>query len=160
MCACAAFRRIVSKSCPEDPNAESSVFFHLSSVSFVSPLPNKSPEKRVLFANVGARDAERGMPSPAGHRTRSGLCDEVVGMGFCPIWGIWRGAGSPATSRNAMLAPPERERLLPRRGGFSALVWRTAPAFRRCPHVGATWAFACCCARTHSQSGAENRTQR
>ena len=24
------------------------------------------------------------MPSPAGRYTRSGLCDEVVGMGFCP----------------------------------------------------------------------------
>ena len=22
-----------------------------------------------------------------------------VGMGFCPIWGIWRGAGTPATSQ-------------------------------------------------------------
>ena len=39
------------------------------------------------------------MPSPAGRYTRSGLCDEVVGAGFCPIWGIWRGAGTPATSQ-------------------------------------------------------------
>ena len=39
------------------------------------------------------------MPSPAGRYTRSGLCDEVVGMGFCPIWGIWQEAGTPATSQ-------------------------------------------------------------
>ena len=39
------------------------------------------------------------MPSPARRYTRSGLCDEVVGVGFCPIWGIWRGAGASATSQ-------------------------------------------------------------
>ena len=39
------------------------------------------------------------MPSPAGRYTRSGLCDEVVGVGFCPIFGIWQDAGTPATSQ-------------------------------------------------------------
>ena len=39
------------------------------------------------------------MPSPAGRYTRSGLCDEVVGVGFCPIFGIWQDAGIPATSQ-------------------------------------------------------------
>ena len=32
------------------------------------------------------------MPFPAGRYTRGGLCDEVVGTGCCPIFGIWQDA--------------------------------------------------------------------
>ena len=105
------------------------------------------------------------MPSPAGRYTRSGLCDEVVGMGFCPIFGIWQGAGAPATSQMRCwllpngrifpavagilcVAPPEREDF-PRRSGdslrwtgvlhlyFPALPprWRNVGFFCRAAHA-------------------------
>ena len=51
-----------------------------------------------------------------------------VGTGFCPIWGIWRGAGTPATSQMRCWLLPNG-RIFPLRRGFSALVWRIAPAF-------------------------------
>ena len=57
------------------------------------------------------------MPSPARRYTRSGLCDEVVGMGFCPIWGIWRGAGAPATSQMRCWLLPNG-RIFPAAAGF------------------------------------------
>ena len=53
------------------------------------------------------------MPFPARRYTRSGLCDEVVGVGFCPQLGgvvpcpaqcIWQGSGFAADQTNAMLA--------------------------------------------------------
>ena len=57
------------------------------------------------------------MPSPAGRYTRSGLCDEVVGMGFCPqtAFGGEPGhrrlakcdAGSFVGTSSISLAPPQ-----------------------------------------------------
>ena len=75
------------------------LFFRIfSSVSFVSLYQTKA-QRSGFCLELRSKGAERGMPSPAGRYTRSGLCDEVVGVGFCPIWGIWRGAGIPATSQ-------------------------------------------------------------
>ena len=75
-----------------------------------------------------------------------------VGTGFCPIWGIWRGAGTPATSQMRCWLLPNG-RIFPAAAGLlcvgSAYCIRI---FLRCPHVGATWAFAPL-PRTHSLSG-------
>ena len=125
-----------------------------SSVSFVSLYQTKA-QRSGFCLELRSKGAERGMPSPAGHYTRSGLCDEVVGMGFCPIWGIWRGAGSPATSQmrcwrlpNGRIFPAVAGILCALNPRFSAL-----PARRR--NVG----FSRCAA--HTLAGwAENRTQR
>ena len=69
-----------------------------SSVSFVSLYQTKA-QRSGFCLELRSKGAERGMPSPAGRYTRSGLCDEVVGVGFCPIFGIWQDAGTPATSQ-------------------------------------------------------------
>ena len=75
------------------------LFFRIfSSVSFVSLYQTKA-QRSGFCLELRSKGAERGMPSPAGRYTRSGLCDEVVGMGFCPIFGIWQDAGTPATSQ-------------------------------------------------------------
>ena len=75
------------------------LFFRIfSSVSFVSLYQTKA-QRSGFCLELRSKGAERGMPSPARRYTRSGLCDEVVGTGFCPIFGIWRGAGTPATSQ-------------------------------------------------------------
>ena len=75
-----------------------------------------------------------------------------VGMGFCPIWGIWRGAGTPATSQMRCWLLPNG-RIFPAAAGLlcvgSAYCIRI---FLRCPHVGATWAFSAAL-HTHSLSG-------
>ena len=82
------------------------------------------------------------MPSPAGRYTRSGLCDEVVGVGFCPQTAFGRepvrrrlakcDAGS---SRTGGFFPPRR--------GFTALGWRIVPVFSRVARTsaqrGAVW---------------------
>ena len=57
------------------------------------------------------------MPSPAGRYTRSGLCDEVVGVGFCPQTAFGRepvcrrlakcDAGSFVGTSSISLAPPQ-----------------------------------------------------
>ena len=92
------------------------------------------------------------MPSPAGRYTRSGLCDEVVGTGFCPIFGIWQDAGTPATSQMRCWLLPNG-RIFPAVAGILCvgLAYCTC-IFLRCPHVGATWAFSAAL-HTHSLSG-------
>ena len=69
-----------------------SVFFHLSSVSFVSLYQTKA-QRSGFCLELRSKGAERGMPSLAGRYTRSGLCDEVVGMGFCPQTAFGRTPG-------------------------------------------------------------------
>ncbi len=60
------------------------LFFRIfSSVSFVSLYQTKA-QRSGFCLELRSKGAERGMPSPAGRYTRSGLCDEVVGVGFCP----------------------------------------------------------------------------
>ena len=82
-----------------------------------------------------------------------------VGTGFCPIWGIWRGAGTPATSQMRCWLLPNG-RIFPRCGGtflhwagVLRLCFFTLPARRR--NVG----FSHCAAHTLAV-GAESRTQR
>ena len=74
-----------------------------------------------------------------------------VGTGFCPIWGIWRGAGTPATSQMRCWLLPNG-RIFPAVAGDS-LRWAAVLHlhFSRCPHVGATLAFPVA-PRTHSLS--------
>ena len=75
-----------------------------------------------------------------------------VGTGFCPIWGIWRGAGTPATSQMRCWLLPNG-RIFPAAAGLLCVgLEYCACVFWRCPHVGATWGFAALL-RTHSQSG-------
>ena len=151
MCACAAFWRIVSKSCDEIRMLNCLFFRIFSSVSFVSLYQTKA-QRSGFCLELRSKGAERGMPSPAGRYTRSGLCDEVVGVGFCPIFGIWQDAGTPATSQMRCWLLPNG-RIFPAAAGLlcvgSAYCIRI---FLRCPHVGATWAFAVL-SRTHSQVG-------
>ena len=93
------------------------LFFRIfSSVSFVSLYQTKA-QRSGFCLELRSKGAERGMPSPARRYTRSGLCDEVVGMGFCPIWGIWRGAGAPATSQMRCWLLPNG-RIFPAAAGF------------------------------------------
>ena len=64
-----------------------------------------------------------------------------VGMGFCPIWGIWRGAGSPATSQMRCWLLPNG-RIFPAAAGLLCVgLAYCACVFSRCLHVGATLAF-------------------
>ena len=74
-----------------------------------------------------------------------------VGTGFCPIWGIWRGAGTPATSQMRCWLLPNG-RIFPAVAGILCvgLAYCTC-IFLRCPHVGATLAFPIVL-RTHPQS--------
>ena len=122
-----------------------------SSVSFVSLYQTKA-QRSGFCLELRSKGAERGVPSPAGRYTRSGLCDEVVGVGFCPIFGIWQGAGTPATSQMRCWLLPNG-RIFPRRGGDSLRCSGT------CPHVGAAWAFSAA-PRTHLAACSESRTQR
>ena len=127
------------------------LFFRIfSSVSFVSLYQTKA-QRSGFCLELRSKGAERGMPSPAGRYTRSGLCDEVVGTGFCPIRGIWQEAGfrrlakcDAGSSRTGGFSPPRR--------GFLALL-RDLPARRR--NVGF------CAAAAHTLAGwAKSRTQR
>ena len=103
------------------------------------------------------------MPSPAGRYTRSGLCDEVVGMGFCPQTAFGRtpghrrlakcDAGSFVGTSSISLAPPQAAGLV----HSAAPPLKIAIALLDCDfvffaHVGATWGFAALL-RTHSLSG-------
>ena len=116
MCACAAFWRIVSKSCDEIRILNCLFFRIFSSVSFVSLYQTKA-QRSGFCLELRSKGAERGMPSPAGRYTRSGLCDEVVGMGFCPqtAFGGEPGhrrlakcdAGSFVGTSSISLAPPQ-----------------------------------------------------
>ena len=93
------------------------LFFRIfSSVSFVSLYQTKA-QRSGFCLELRSKGAERGMPSPAGRYTRSGLCDEVVGMGFCPqtAFGGEPGhrrlakcdAGSFVGTSSISLAPPQ-----------------------------------------------------
>ena len=82
-----------------------------------------------------------------------------MGTGFCPIWGIWRGAGTPATSQmRCWLLPTGR--IFPRCGGaslrwFGVLRLRFFALPARWRNVGF------CTAAAHTLAGwAKSRTQR
>ena len=87
-----------------------------SSVSFVSLYQTKA-QRSGFCLELRSKGAERGMPSPAGRYTRSGLCDEVVGVGCCPqtAFGGQPGhrrlakcdAGSFVGTSSISLAPPQ-----------------------------------------------------
>ena len=93
------------------------LFFRIfSSVSFVSLYQTKA-QRSGFCLELRSKGAERGMPSPARHYTRSGLCDEVVGVGFCPQTAFGRepghrrlakcDAGSFVGTSSISLAPPQ-----------------------------------------------------
>ena len=129
------------------------LFFRIfSSVSFVSLYQTKA-QRSGFCLELRSKGAERGMPSPAGRYTRSGLCDEVVGTGFCPQTAFGRepvgrrlakcDAGS---SRTGGFFPPRR--------GFSALGRRIALAFFHIARTSAQrWLFLLCRAHTRSLLG-------
>ena len=66
-----------------DSDAKLLIFRMFSSVSFVSLYQTKA-QRSGFCLELRSKGAERRMPSPAGRYTRSGLCDEVVGVGCCP----------------------------------------------------------------------------
>ena len=78
-----------------------------------------------------------------------------VGTGFCPIWGIWRGAGTPATSQMRCWLLPNG-RIFPAAAGFLCVLnlrFSALPARRR--NVGL------CGTPAHTLAvWAKNRTQR
>ena len=93
------------------------LFFRIfSSVSFVSLYQTKA-QRSGFCLELRSKGAERGMPSPARRYTRSGLCDEVVGVGFCPQTAFGRepgvrrlakcDAGSFVGTSSISLAPPQ-----------------------------------------------------
>ena len=98
------------------------------------------------------------MPSPAGRYTRSGLCDEVVGMGFCPqtAFGGEPGhrrlakcdAGSFVGTSSISLAPPQAAGLV----HSAAPPLKIAIALLDCDFVLCTsaqrWLFLLCRAHT------------
>ena len=139
------------------------LFFRIfSSVSFVSLYQTKA-QRSGFCLELRSKGAERGMPSPAGRYTRSGLCDEVVGMGFCPqtAFGGEPGhrrlakcdAGSFVGTSSISLAPPQAAGLV----HSAAPPLKIAIALLDCDfvffaHVGATLAFPVA-PHTHSLSG-------
>ena len=128
------------------------LFFRIfSSVSFVSLYQIKA-QRSGFCLELRSKGAERGMPSPAGRYTRSGLCDEVVGMGVCPIFGIWQDAGTPATSQMRCWLLPNG-RIFPAAAGIPC----AAPGLART--FGAARAFPVV-PRTHLAACSESRTQR
>ena len=84
------------------------------------------------------------MPFPAGRYTRSGLCDEVVGTGCCPIFGIWQDADFRRLAKCDAGPPFE--------GGFFRCGGDSLRYSWTCPNVGATWGFVALL-RTHQQPG-------
>ena len=110
------------------------------------------------------------MPSPAGRYTRSGLCDEVVGVGCCPqtAFGGQPGhrrlakcdAGSFVGTSSISLAPPQAAGLV----HSAAPPLKIAIALLDCDFVFffARWRnVGFCTAAAHTLAGwAENRTQR
>ena len=101
------------------------------------------------------------MPSPAGRYTRSGLCDEVVGVGCCPqtAFGGEPGhrrlakcdAGSFVGTSSISFASAQSAKAHPFRCASSQNRNRVA-GLRFCvfAHVGATWGFAALL-RTHTR---------
>ena len=137
------------------------LFFRIfSSVSFVSLYQTKA-QRSGFCLELRSKGAERGMPSPAGRYTRSGLCDEVVGVGFCPIFGIWQDAGTPATSQMRCWLLRRHKLHIPRPAASGrSRSFRCASSQNRnrfaglrfCSlHVGATLAFPVVPCTTHSQ---------
>ena len=137
------------------------VFFHLSSVSFVSLYQTKA-QRSGFCLELRSKGAERGMPSPAKRYTRSGLCDEVVGVGCCPqtAFGGQPGqrrlakcdAGSFVGTSSISFASAQSAKAHPFRCASSQNRNRFA-GLRFCSlHVGATWAFSAA-PHTHSLSG-------
>ena len=129
------------------------LFFRIfSSVSFVSLYQTKA-QRSGFCLELRSKGAERGMPSPARRYTRSGLCDEVVGVGFCPQTAFGRepvdrrlakcDAGSSRTggffpaAAGILCAAPGLTRTSAQRGLF--LPRRTHTRCRgRKPHTAAT----------------------
>ena len=108
------------------------LFFRIfSSVSFVSLYQTKA-QRSGFCLELRSKGAERGMPSPAGRYTRSGLCDEVVGTGFCPQTAFGR---EPVGRRLAKCDAGSSRTggFFPLRRGFSALGWNIVPAFLALP---------------------------
>ena len=134
------------------------LFFRIfSSVSFVSLYQTKA-QRSGFCLELRSKGAERGMPSPAGRYTRSGLCDEVVGTGFCPQTAFGR---EPVGRRLAKCDAGSSRTggFFPLRRGFSALGWNIVPAFLALParrrNVGL------CGTPAHTLAvGEKNRTQR
>ena len=133
-----------------------------SSVSFVSLYQTKA-QRSGFCLELRSKGAERGMPSPAGRYTRSGLCDEVVGVGFCPQTAFGRApehrrlakcdAGSFVGTSSISFASARARKLI----HFAAPPLKIAIALLDCDfvffaHVGATLAFPVV-PRTHSQPG-------
>ena len=79
-------------------------------------------------------------------------------MGVCPIFGIWQGAGTPATSQMRCWLLPNG-RIFPAAAGFHCGgLADCACVFSCCPHVGATWG---CMAHPRTLAAcSESRTQR
>ena len=139
------------------------LFFRIfSSVSFFSLYQTKA-QRSGFCLELRSKGAERGMPSPAGRYTRSGLCDEVVGVGFCPQTAFGRepvrrrlakcDAGSFVGTSSISLAPPQAAGLV----HSAAPPLKIAIALLDCDfvffaHAGATLAFPVV-PRTHSQPG-------
>ena len=132
-----------------------------SSVSFVSLYQTKA-QRSGFCLELRSKGAERGMPSPAGRYTRSGLCDEVVGVGFCPQTAFGRApehrrlakcdAGSFVGTSSISFASAQSAKAHPFRCASSQNRNRVA-GLRFCSlHVGATWAFSAA-PHTHSLSG-------
>ena len=144
-------------------------FFIFSSVSFVSLYQTKA-QRSGFCLELRSKGAERGMPSPAGRYTRSGLCDEVVGTGFCPIWGIWRGVGTPATSQMRCWLLRRHKLHIPRPAASGrSRPFRCASSQNRNRVAGLRFCIFCtrwrnvgfCTASAHTLAvGAESRTQR
>ena len=133
-----------------------------SSVSFVSLYQTKA-QRSGFCLELRSKGAERGMPSPAGRYTRSGLCDEVVGVGFCPQTAFGRApehrrlakcdAGSFVGTSSISLAPPQAAGLV----HSAAPPLKIAIALLDCDfvffaHVGAARAFSAAPC-THPQLG-------
>ena len=126
-------------------------FFIFSSVSFVSLYQTKA-QRSGFCLELRSKGAERGMPSPAGRYTHSGLCDEVVGMGFCPQTAFGRtpghrrlakcDAGSFVGTSSISFASAQSAKAHPFRCASSQNRNRVA-GLRFCffAHVGATLAF-------------------
>ena len=146
------------------------LFFRIfSSVSFVSLYQTKA-QRSGFCLELRSKGAERGMPSPAGRYTRSGLCDEVVGVGFCPQTAFGRtpghrrlakcDAGSFVGTSSISLAPPQAAGLV----HSAAPPLKIAIALLDCDfvffaHVWRSVGFFCRAAHTPA-AGAQSRTQR
>ena len=146
------------------------LFFRIfSSVSFVSLYQTKA-QRSGFCLELRSKGAERGMPSPARRYTRSGLCDEVVGVGFCPQTAFGRepvrrrlakcDAGSFVGTSSISFASAQSAKAHPFRCASSQNRNRVA-GLRFCVFC-ARWrsvGFFGCAAHTPA-AGAQSRTQR